>query len=423
MRVGDTFGDIVETALLATHVRTIKNGARHLAHGVVLGSSVINFSRREHAGADSPHSVTIGYDAPWRKVHDLLIGAALATPGMRKDPPPFVWQTALNDFYVTYEINAYTSSARDGGHLRGVAPENPGRVLRGGRRDHVAALQGASRRQRRGDSGDTPGSGLSRSCVPRRRCDRRIHPAGTSPPPLIMLAVRQWLPAYRTEWLPAGSGRRPHARRLSPAGRNRRRVARRPACEAGLYACLFSGLVFWLFCSSRHTVVTVTSALSLLVGASVGELSAGDPARHAAMAACLALLVSAIAFVAWLARAGNAIGFFFRDRARRLQGRLALYLASTQLPKLFGFKARTATSGSVPATSSRTSARRTGYRYWWEPRLWQCSSPVSSGSRTGRLPSSSWSPEMRSSTLGSEGSGSHCLARCRRVYRHSACRS
>src|SRR5438093_4147282 len=55
--------------------------------------------------------------------------------------------------------------------------------------------------------------------------------------------------------------------------------------QAGLYACLFGGLVFWLFCSSRHTVVTVTSAISLLIGASVGEVAGGGAARVVALAA------------------------------------------------------------------------------------------------------------------------------------------
>ena len=53
--------------------------------------------------------------------------------------------------------------------------------------------------------------------------------------------------------------------------------------EAGVYACLFSGLFFWLFCSSNHTAVTVTSAISLLIGSSLGELTGGDPSRHAAL--------------------------------------------------------------------------------------------------------------------------------------------
>jgi small-conductance mechanosensitive channel len=53
-------------------------------------------------------SITIGYDAPWRQVHDLLLEAAKATPHILQSPPPFVLQTALNDFYVTYELNAFT---------------------------------------------------------------------------------------------------------------------------------------------------------------------------------------------------------------------------------------------------------------------------------------------------------------------------
>jgi high affinity sulfate transporter 1 len=110
------------------------------------------------------------------------------------------------------------------------------------------------------------------------------------------------------------------------------------APESGLYACLFSGLVFWIFCSSRHTVITVTSALSLLIGASVAELSDGDPARHAAFAAATALMVGLIALAAWLVRAGRAVGFFSETVLVGFKAGLALYLASTQLPKLFGFK-------------------------------------------------------------------------------------
>ena len=79
--------------------------------------------------------------------------------------------------------------------------------------------------------------------------------------------------------------------------------------EAGLYACLFSSLVFWFFCSSRHTAITVTSAISLLVGASVGEIAKGDTTRFGALAAGTALLVALIAFVAWLARAGSIVNF------------------------------------------------------------------------------------------------------------------
>jgi small-conductance mechanosensitive channel len=114
VKLGDAFGDIVETSLLATHVRTIKNEEITIPNSIVLGSAVTNYTRiAEKHGLILHTSVTIGYDAPWRKIHDLLVSAALATPGIMADPSPFVWQTALNDFYVTYEINAYTATPRD----------------------------------------------------------------------------------------------------------------------------------------------------------------------------------------------------------------------------------------------------------------------------------------------------------------------
>ena len=151
-------------------------------------------------------------------------------------------------------------------------------------------------------------------------------------------AVPEWLRHYRREWLqPDLVAGLTLAAYLLPAGIGDASLAGL-APEAGLYACLFSGLVFWIFCSSRHTVITITSALSLLIGASVGDLSAGDPARHAALAACVALLVAFIAFAAWLVRAGNAISFFSETVLVGFKAGLALYLASTQLPKLFGFK-------------------------------------------------------------------------------------
>ena len=106
--------------------------------------------------------------------------------------------------------------------------------------------------------------------------------------------------------------------------------------EAGLYACLFGGLVFWLFCSSRHTAITVTSAISLLVGASLGEIAGGDTTRFGALAAGTALLVALIAFIAWLAKAGSIVNFISESVMVGFKCGVALFLASTQLPKLFG---------------------------------------------------------------------------------------
>src|SRR6266850_763490 len=123
------------------------------------------------------------------------------------------------------------------------------------------------------------------------------------------LPALSWLRAYERGWLRddvvAGVTL---AAYLLPAGLGDASLANLPP-EAGLYACLFGGLVFWLFCSSRHTTITVTSAISLLVGSSLGDLAGGDVARFGALAAATALLVAAIAFVAWLAKAGSIVNF------------------------------------------------------------------------------------------------------------------
>ena len=92
-----------------------------IPNGTVLGGVVVNYSAEaKQKGVIFHTTVTIGYNAPWRKVHDLLLAAALATDDVLHDPPPFVLQTALNDFYVAYELNAYT--AAEEGLLLGVTP-------------------------------------------------------------------------------------------------------------------------------------------------------------------------------------------------------------------------------------------------------------------------------------------------------------
>src|SRR5262245_24455653 len=150
------------------------------------------------------------------------------------------------------------------------------------------------------------------------------------------LPATAWLRSYDPKWLRgdvvAGITL---AAYLLPAGLGDASLANLPP-QAGLYACLFGGLVFWLVCSSRHTVVTVTSAISLLIGASLGEISGGDTSRFGALAAGTALLVALIAFIAWLVRAGVIVNFISESVMTGFKCGVALYLASTQLPKLFG---------------------------------------------------------------------------------------
>jgi small-conductance mechanosensitive channel len=111
VRINDNTGDVIEKSLLATHIRTIKNVEITIPNSLVLGSHILNYSvSSRETGLILNTSVTIGYDAPWRRVHELLIAAALATEHVVQEPRPFVLQTALNDFYVTYELNATTDT-------------------------------------------------------------------------------------------------------------------------------------------------------------------------------------------------------------------------------------------------------------------------------------------------------------------------
>ena len=151
----------------------------------------------------------------------------------------------------------------------------------------------------------------------------------------IIPAVR-WLRGYKPAWfradLVAGITL---AAYLLPAGLGDASLANLPP-EAGLYACLFGGLVFWLFCSSWHTTITVTSAISLLVGASLGGIAGGDTSRFSALAAGTAVLVALIAFIAWLVKAGSIVNFISESVMVGFKCGVALFLASTQVPKLFG---------------------------------------------------------------------------------------
>jgi small-conductance mechanosensitive channel len=109
VKIADTTGDVIERTLLVTRVRTIKNVDITIPNAMVLASHIINYSSTARAGGVILHTgVTIGFDAPWKQVHQLLIDAAGRTDNLMKEPQPFVLQTSLDDFYVSYELNVYT---------------------------------------------------------------------------------------------------------------------------------------------------------------------------------------------------------------------------------------------------------------------------------------------------------------------------
>ncbi len=111
VRIGEAFGDIVSKTMLVTRVRTVKNVEIAIPNALVLTTQVLNYSvMAENKKLILHTEVTIGYDTPWRQVKGLLLLAAERTQGVLKDPPPFVLQPGLSDFYVKYELNVYVGS-------------------------------------------------------------------------------------------------------------------------------------------------------------------------------------------------------------------------------------------------------------------------------------------------------------------------
>ena len=107
--------------------------------------------------------------------------------------------------------------------------------------------------------------------------------------------------------------------------------------QAGLFACLFSGLLFWIFCGSKFTSITVTSSIALVLGVSLSGIAGDDVMRFTGLAIGTTFLVALIAFIAWLAKAGVLVHFISETVMTGFKGGVAFFLASTQLPKLFGF--------------------------------------------------------------------------------------
>jgi small-conductance mechanosensitive channel len=110
--IADIRGVVVERSTLVTRLKTPKNVEISIPNSMIISNHIINYTAlSKESGLILHTSVTIGYDVPWRKVEELLIKAAQETEAIEKSPEPFVLQRSLDDYYVTYELNAYTRSA------------------------------------------------------------------------------------------------------------------------------------------------------------------------------------------------------------------------------------------------------------------------------------------------------------------------
>lgn len=108
--IGDKTGVVVEKSLLVTRLLTPENEEVSIPNGNVLSSSIHNYSARAQEGLVLRVTAGIGYDVDWRKVHQLMIEGARATEYILSDPAPQVWQAALGDYAVNYELRAFTNS-------------------------------------------------------------------------------------------------------------------------------------------------------------------------------------------------------------------------------------------------------------------------------------------------------------------------
>ncbi len=111
VRIADTEGTVIKRTTFVTKIMTPKNVIVSVPNAMVLSDHIINYSELAKARGVILHTtVTIGYDVPWRQVHELLLSAARATERIEENPEPFVRQTSLDDFYVSYQINGYTNT-------------------------------------------------------------------------------------------------------------------------------------------------------------------------------------------------------------------------------------------------------------------------------------------------------------------------
>jgi small-conductance mechanosensitive channel len=105
VQIGDDMGIVIDVGMLSTKLVTRKKEEITIPHAVLVAAKTVNYSRQATNGqAQLGTTVTIGYDAPWRQVHELLLTAASRTNGVRPEPAPRVWQKALSNFYVEYEL-------------------------------------------------------------------------------------------------------------------------------------------------------------------------------------------------------------------------------------------------------------------------------------------------------------------------------
>ena len=114
VRIGDVEGEVLNVGLLATKLKTLNQEEITVPHSLLVGATTTNYSRLTgEEGMVITVSLTIGYDVPWRQVHELLLLAASRTPGIYQEPPPRVLQRELSNLYVQYDLLAHLEEGKN----------------------------------------------------------------------------------------------------------------------------------------------------------------------------------------------------------------------------------------------------------------------------------------------------------------------
>ena len=125
IQVNKSTGEVVRRNLLVTRLRTNRNEQITIPNGEVLKDHVVNFTPAAKLGRlGFTTSVTISYDTDWRTVNELLLKAAASTTALSSDPPPFVFQSGLDDFYARYTLRVYTSGPPPLGKIQTALRQN-----------------------------------------------------------------------------------------------------------------------------------------------------------------------------------------------------------------------------------------------------------------------------------------------------------
>jgi small-conductance mechanosensitive channel len=112
VKINDNFGTVEQIRMLVTYLRSPKNEMIAIPNSEILNGEVVNYSiLAKKDGLILHTTVGIGYETPWRQVEAMLHEAAARTPGILKNPAPFVLQRSLGDFCVVYELNVYTDES------------------------------------------------------------------------------------------------------------------------------------------------------------------------------------------------------------------------------------------------------------------------------------------------------------------------